>query len=258
MLKFSANVSTLFTELEFPDRFAAAAKAGFPAVECQFPYAYDKREIAEWLKEQRLILVLHNMPCGDRQAGDRGIACHPDRMEEFRESVSQAIEYATVLGCPTLNCPAGRAPAGWESAEVRRALVDNLRFAAAETQRAGIRLLVEPLNTFDTPGFAIHGTRQAADLIGEVGSDNLRIQYDIYHMQRMEGELAETLRRYLPLIGHIQLADNPGRREPGTGEINFPWLLRHIDCIGYEGWIGCEYKPAGPTEDSLSWLRALS
>jgi len=258
MPKFAANLSMLFTEVDFLDRFAAAAKAGFKGVEYLFPYAYPKETLVQRLKDNGLVQVLHNLPAGNWEAGERGIACHPDRVEEFRQGVAQAIDYATALDCPQLNCLAGKVPAGVDLATARQTFVDNLRHAAAELKKAGIRLVIEPINTFDIPGFFLSRTDQALAIIDEVGSDNLRVQYDIYHAQRMEGELANTIRTHLDAIGHIQLADNPGRNEPGTGEINYQWLFRHIDKTGYEGWIGCEYKPAARTEDGLGWIQALA
>lgn len=258
MPKFAANLSMLFTELDFPDRFAAAAKAGFKGVEYLFPYAYAKEDLARRLKDNGLVQVLHNLPAGDWDAGERGIACHPDRVDEFRRGVAKAIEYAHALNCPQVNCLAGKIPPGVDHATAHRTFVDNLRFAAAELKKAGIRLVIEPINTFDIPGFFLSRTDQALAIIAEVGSDNLRVQYDIYHAQRMEGELGNTISKHLGSIGHIQLADNPGRHEPGTGEINYRWLLRHIDEAGYDGWIGCEYKPAARTEDGLGWITALA
>ncbi len=257
MPRFAANLTLLFTELPFLERFGAAAQAGFEAVEFLFPYGYDKDALAGQLRRHRLVQVLHNLPPGDWDAGERGIACHPDRVGEFRQGVARAIEYATALECRQLNCLAGIAPPGASAQQVRATLVDNLRFAAAELGRAGIRLLVEPINVFDMPGFYLNRTAQAIDLLDEVGSDNLFLQYDIYHAQRMEGELGNTIARYLPRIAHMQLADNPGRHEPGTGEINYAWLLRHIDRLGYEGWIGCEYRPAAGTQAGLGWMQAL-
>ena len=201
--------------------------------------------------------MLHNLPAGDWDAGERGIACHPDRVEEFRTGVAKAIEYAKVLGVKQLNCLVGKVPAGADDKAVHQTMVDNLRFAAGELKNAGLRLLIEPINTFDIPGFALNRTEQALALMDEVGSDNLFVQYDIYHAQRMEGELGATLEKNLARIGHIQLADNPGRNEPGTGEINYPFLFKLIDRIGYTGTIGCEYKPAGTTEAGLGWREKL-
>ena len=257
MPKFAANLTMLFTEHAFLDRFEHAAKAGFEAVEFLFPYAFSAQQIKDKLDAHKLQLVLHNLPAGDWDAGERGIACHPDRTAEFREGVAKAIGYAKVLGVPRLNCLAGKTPAGAADAVLRKTLVENLRYAAAELKTVGVKLVIEPINTFDMPGFYLHGTSQAVSILDEVASDNAFVQYDIYHMQRMEGELAATLQKQLARIGHIQLADNPGRNEPGTGEINYAFLFAHLDRIGYDGWIGCEYKPATSTEAGLGWRERL-
>jgi hydroxypyruvate isomerase len=258
MPRFAANLTMLFTELPFMQRFEAAAKAGFKAVEYLFPYPFDKKELSAALRANGLQQVLHNLPAGNWEGGERGIACHPDRVGEFREGVGMAIDYATALGCPKLNCLLGKLPAGVSAEEARQVAVENLRFAARELQSAGIMLLIEPINHFDIPGFFLTRTDQALSIIDEVSSANLLLQYDIYHAQRMEGELGNTLSKHLAQIGHIQLADNPGRGEPGTGEINYPWLFRHIDSIGYDGWIGCEYKPRSDTVNGLGWREALT
>lgn len=258
MPKLAANLTMLYNEVPFLDRFALAAKDGFKAVEFLFPYAFKADQIRKLLDANGLQLVLHNLPAGNWDGGERGIACHPDRTAEFREGVTQAIAYAGALGVGQLNCLAGKAPAGVPDAQLRRTLVENLRYAAAALKKAGLKLLVEPINTFDIPGFYLHGSAQTLALLDEVGSDNLFLQYDIYHMQRMEGELAATLQQHLEKIAHIQLADNPGRNEPGTGEINYAFLFRHLDKIGYTGWVGCEYKPAGRTEDGLGWRQKLA
>ena len=257
MPKFAANLTMLFTEEPFIDRFEAAAKAGFKAVEFLFPYAHTAQQVRNAALEAGVQIVLHNLPAGDWDAGERGIACLPDRVNEFREGVAKAIDYAKALGVTQLNCLAGKAPAGADPAVLRATFVDNLRYAAAQLAPHGIRLLIEPINTFDIPGFYLHGTAQALAIMDEVGSDNLFLQYDIYHMQRMEGELAATMQKHLPRIGHIQLADNPGRFEPGTGEINYHFLFQHLDRIGYTGHIGCEYKPKTTTTAGLGWLSAL-
>lgn len=258
MPQFAANLSMLFTEVDFLDRFKAAAQAGFKGVEYLFPYAYGKAELAQRLKDNDLTQVLHNLPAGNWELGERGIACHPNRVSEFEDGVTRAIEYATALGCRTVNCLAGKVPEGVSQADAHKTFVNNLRYAAPKLKAAGIRLLIEPINTFDIPGFFLSRTDQALSIIHEVGSDNLALQYDIYHAQRMEGELANTISAHLDQIGHIQLADNPGRNEPGTGEINYAWLLRHIDQVGYRGWIGCEYKPAATTQDGLGWIHTLT
>lgn len=253
MPRFAANLTMLFTEVPFLERFERAAQAGFEAVEFLFPYANKAAEIRQRLDAHDLKLVLHNLPAGDWDAGERGIACHPDRVDEFRAGVTRAVEYAQALGVGQLNCLAGKAPNGVSEAALRETFVSNLGHAAAALKRAGLKLLIEPINTFDIPGFYLNRTAQAVSLLDEVGADNAFVQYDIYHAQRMEGELAATLQKYLARIGHVQLADNPGRNEPGTGEINYPFLFAHLDRIGYDGWIGCEYKPATTTEAGLDW-----
>ena len=254
MPKFAANLTMLYNELGFLERFDAAAAAGFRAVEFLFPYAFPAAEIRARLERHRLALVLHNLPAGNWEAGERGIACHPDRVNEFQDGVGKAIDYAKVLGAPQLNCLAGIVPPGVGRDAAQATLVANLAFAAGELEAAGLRLLIEPINTYDIPGFFLDGTRQALEIIDATGSDNLFVQYDIYHMQRMEGELAGTIKKNLARIRHMQLADNPGRNEPGTGEINYDYLLRAIDALGYDGWIGCEYKPATTTAAGLSWM----
>jgi hydroxypyruvate isomerase len=257
MPRFSANLSMLFTEVPFLDRFARAAQAGFEAVEFMFPYAHSPQEIKARLDATGLKAVLHNLPAGDWDGGERGIACDPARVAEFRAGVAQGVAYATALGVPQLNCLAGKAPAGADDALLRHTLVGNLRFTAAALHQAGLRLLVEPINRYDMPGFYLQRTAQALSVLDEVGAPNAFVQYDVYHAQRTEGELAATLERHLARIGHIQIADNPGRHEPGTGEINYPFLFQHLDRIGYQGWVGAEYRPAAATEAGLGWRTAL-
>ncbi len=258
MPRFAANLSMLFTELPFMQRFAAARAAGFDAVEYLLPYAYPQEELAAQLQSHGLQQVLHNLPAGNWDAGERGIACIPGREEEFRAGVAQAVAYATALHCPQVNCLAGKLPEGVTPGQAHDTLVANLRYAAAALKDAGIRLLLEPINPFDIPGFFVTRTGQALAIMDAAGSDNLYLQYDIYHAQRTEGELAATIERHLPRIAHIQLADNPGRHEPGTGEINWPWLLARIDTLGWRGHVGCEYKPRTSTADGLSWLNAFT
>ena len=257
MPKFAANLSMLFTEHPFLDRFERAANAGFTAVEFLFPYAFATADIQACLTRYGQKLVLHNLPAGDWEAGERGIACLPDRVDEFRQGVARAIDVGTALGVPQLNCLAGKAPAGVADDMLRKTFVDTLCYAAAELKKANLKLLIEPINTYDIPGFYLRGTAQALSILDEVGADNTFVQYDIYHMQRMEGELAATLQKHLARIGHVQLADNPGRHEPGTGEINYAFLFAHLDRIGYDGYIGCEYKPATTTEAGLGWRQKL-
>ncbi len=257
MPKLAANLTLMFNEVPFLERFGAAARAGFKGVEFLFPYDFPKEQIAEKLAKHKLVQALHNLPAGNWGGGERGIACHPDRVGEFQDGVGKAIEYAQALSCPQVNCLAGIPPAGADPDAVRSTLVSNLRFAADKLAAAGIRLLVEPINTFDIPGFCLSRTRQALDVIRDTGSSNVYLQYDIYHMQRMEGELASTIKANLARIKHVQLADNPGRNEPGTGEINYRFLLAFLDSIGYDGWVGCEYKPKGGTDEGLRWRAEL-
>ena len=254
MPKFAANLSMLYGEHDFLDRFAAAAKDGFAGVEYLFPYAFEKDALAEALQANGLTQVLHNMPAGDWDAGERGMACLPDRVDEFQESVGTAIDYAEALGCKQLHVMAGLRPEGVDAAKLDETYVENLRFAAAKTKEAGITLLIEAINTIDIPDYYLSTSAQAFAVMETVGSDNLFFQYDIYHMQIMEGDLAPTLEANLDKIAHLQLADTPGRHEPGTGEINYPFLFDHLDRIGYAGWIGCEYKPATTTAEGLGWF----
>jgi hydroxypyruvate isomerase len=255
MPKFCANLTMLFNEVPFLERFDAARQAGFDAVEYLFPYAHPKEQLRDKLREQGLAQVLHNMPAGHWDQGERGLACLPDRAGEFQAGVEATIEYATALGCPQVNCLAGITPAGVARERVEQTFIDNLKFAAPRLQAAGIKLLIEAINTRDIPGFFLNTTKQAVDIIQAVGSDNVFVQYDIYHMQVMEGDLAPTIGAHLSRIAHMQLADTPGRHEPGTGEINYPFLFDFIDRLGYSGWIGCEYKPKGTTIEGLGWMR---
>jgi hydroxypyruvate isomerase len=256
--RFAANLTMLFSELPFLDRFAAAKAAGFSGVEYLFPYDFDKADLREQLDEHGLAQVLHNLPAGNWAAGERGIAILPGRVEEFRDGVARAVDYAKALDCHQLNCLVGIAPREADPLQLNEVLVGNLRFAADALAKERIRLLVEPINTLDIPGFFLNRTEQAVQLIADVRSSNLFIQYDIYHMQVMEGDIARTIEKRLARIAHIQLADNPGRNEPGTGEINYPFLFRHLDTIGYRGWVGCEYKPRTTTVDGLGWHGALT
>lgn len=253
MPRFAANLTMMFSECTFIDRFAAAARAGFTGVEYLFPYDYPAARLAEALATHGLTQALHNMPAGDWDAGERGIAILPDRIGEFQDGVGRALAYAKALGCKRLNCLAGIAPQGADADRLRATLIDNLRFAAAALDDAGITLLIEPINTRDVPGFFLNRTTQAAALRAEVGADNLLIQHDIYHMQIMEGDLTPTLRAHIAQIGHIQIADTPGRHEPGSGEINYPFLFAELDRLGYDGWVGCEYRPATTTAAGLGW-----
>lgn len=253
MPKLNANITMMFQEVEFLERFAKAAQAGFKAVEFLFPYEYPAEQLAGRLQEHGLQQVLFNLTVGDFDAGERGIAIFPERKAEFQEGVGRASEYAKVLGCGMVNCLAGLAPEGGDRDEFKAALVDNLRFAADLLAKENVRLLMEPINTRDMPGFFVHHTLDALEIFAAVGHDNLWLQYDIYHMQIMEGNLTATICEHLGRIAHMQLADVPGRHEPGSGEINYPNLFNFIDEAGYGGWIGCEYIPAGDTEAGLAW-----
>jgi len=255
MPKFSANISMLFGEVELPGRFGAAARAGFKAVEIQYPYSRDKRELAECARRAGVEVVLVNIPAGDHAKGDRGLGCLPARIDEFREGVATAIGYAKALGCKQMNCLAGVAPPGVDRAVPHQTYLSNLRYAADELARHGMTLLVEPISTQTVPGFYLNRSAQALALIDEVGAPNLRLQYDLFHMHLMGEDLAAVLERHLASIGHMQLADAPGRHEPGTGVIDFPPLFDLIDRLDYRGWIGAEYVPRGRTEDGLAWAR---
>ncbi len=255
MPKFCANLTMLFNEVDFLERFEKAAKVGFKGVEYLFPYAWKKEELVERLAAFGLIQVLHNLPAGDWSKGERGIACLPGRETEFQESVGKAIEYAKALKCTQVNCLVGLTPGGIPEEKVRKTLIANLRFAAAVLENESIRLLIEALNDKDFPGFYLVRTADALGLIKEVDHRNIYLQYDVYHMQVMEGNLIKTVQANIGKIAHIQIADNPGRNEPGTGEINYPNLFKAIDAAAYKGWIGCEYKPAAKTEDGIGWIK---
>ncbi|GAA3950649.1 hydroxypyruvate isomerase [Allohahella marinimesophila] len=253
--KIAVNLSMLFTEFPFLERFGQAADAGFKGVECQFPYEWDPHAIRDELNARGLEMVMFNLPAGNWAAGERGIACHPDRQQEFREGVDHAIAYARVLGNRMINCLAGVMPADVSAVLAHDTFIENLAYAAAALEQVDIRLLIEAINTRDVPGFFLHGSDQALVIREMVGSDNLFLQYDAYHMQVMEGDLALTIERNLSHIAHIQIADNPGRHEPGTGEINYGFLLSQIAAIGYQGWISLEYLPNSSTEAGLKGLK---
>ncbi|MEA1080430.1 hydroxypyruvate isomerase [Marinobacter qingdaonensis] len=255
MPRFAANLSMLFTEAPFLERFALARAAGFDGVEFLFPYAYAKDQLQQALAQNHLTQVLFNLPPGDWDAGERGIACLPDRVAEFRAGVDQALDYAQALGCRQVNCLAGLRPATVTEDEAWQTLVANVGYAAEKLAGQGITLCLEAINSrVDMPGFALDTSGKVLALIEQVDADNVRLQYDVYHMQIMEGDLVRSMECLLPWIGHIQFADNPGRHEPGTGEINFSNVFGAIDRMGYDGWVSAEYRPSGKTADSLSWL----
>ncbi|MBM3542080.1 MAG: hydroxypyruvate isomerase family protein [Alphaproteobacteria bacterium] len=254
MPKFDANISWLFGELPFMERFAAARAAGFECIEIQLPYAHPKNEIRRRLDGEGLTLALHNMPAGDWEKGERGLACLPGRQRDFRDSVTLALDYAAALGAPRVHCMAGLAPAGADARALEDTYVENLRHAGEEAAKLGIEVNIEPINTRDVPGYYLHRTMHAEALLARIARPNVRLQFDVYHVQIMEGDLVARFERLLPLIGHVQIADTPGRNEPGTGEINYPFVLGRIDALGYRGWVGCEYRPRAGTHDGLGWM----
>jgi hydroxypyruvate isomerase len=258
MLRFSANLSMLYAELPFLDRFEAAAKDGFKGVEYLGPYEEEPRELAAILKSNDLKQVLFNLPSGDWAGGERGIGCLPDRRKDFAEGVEKALVYAKALDCPQVNCLAGIAPKGAARKDLEDVLVENLRMAAPKFAAAGVKLLIEPINYYDIPGFLLNTSADGERILDRVGSDNLFIQYDFYHMQRMQGELVANFQRLQSRIAHVQIADNPGRNEPGTGEINYGVVFSELARLGYDGWVGAEYKPKGQTSAGLGWLAAAA
>jgi len=254
MPNFAANLTMLYTDSQFLDRFARAKQSGFRFVEYLFPYEHDISMLASALERNGLTQVLFNMPPGNWSGGERGIAAFPDRLDEFRRSVAIAIEVAKVLRVRRLNCLVGKRDETIPLADQQRVMIENLRYAAQELDEQGITLVIEMLNPFDMPGFLIANPRAAFAVQDRVASANLKIQYDVYHAQRTEGELASTFEKNLARIGHVQIADNPGRHQPGTGEINYQFLFDWMDRVGYKGFVGLEYIPEGTTEQSLNWL----
>ncbi len=254
MPRFAANLGFLFPELPFPERFGAAAAAGFAAVEFAQPWDLEAREIAELLEANGLELVNFNLPMGDKEAGDFGIACLPGREEEFREGVARAIAYAAVLGNERVNCIAGKVPPEADAALARATLLANLRHAAREFRPAGLTLLLEPINTVDVPGFAVARPAEGAALLAEAGAPNTGLQYDIYHAAMMGEDPVEGLSRLAPVIRHVQFADAPGRHEPGTGRVDIAGCFARLDALGYEGWVAAEYRPSKATAQTLGWL----
>lgn len=254
---FAANLTMLFTEVPFMERFALAREAGFEFVEYLFPYDFKPEDLKRELDRNGLRQVLFNLPSGDWGSGDRGIAADPGRIEAFRAGIPKAVDYALALGVGSLNCLAGKRVAGVDDAQHRETLAGNLKYAAQLLGAKGLRLVVEACNHFDIPGFFLNRTDQALAVLDLAGEPNIFLQYDIYHAQREEGELAATLRKHLPRIGHIQLADNPGRHQPGTGEINFPFLFKELDQLGYKGYVGLEYIPSPDSRSSFGWMAGM-
>ena len=253
MPRFAANLSMMFNEVPFLDRFAAAAEAGFKGVEFLFPYDHPAADIRSRLDDAGLALALFNMPPGDWAAGERGTAGLPGRQAEFRDGVQRAIDYAGALGCPLLHCMAGIATADAVPGAHLAAYVANVAWAAERTAAAGLRLVLEPINHRDMPGYILNTTGEAAGIVEALGRDRVALQFDLYHCQITEGDLIRHMEALMPIIGHVQIADVPGRNEPGTGEINWANVLPCLDALGYQGWVGCEYRPAAGTVAGLTW-----
>lgn len=254
MPRFAANLTTLFNEVPFHDRFAAAAKAGFKGVEFLFPYAYSAGQLADALKANSLTQVLFNLSPGDWQAGDRGLAALPGREADFAATIETGLEYAVALGCQCVHALAGISPQRASVSMARQTYIQNIRRAARAAAPVGVTILIEPINTTDMPGYFLNTTEQARAVIDEVGEANARLQLDLYHRQIMQGNLAAAIREYADITAHIQIAGVPGRHEPDVGEIDYPYLFDILDDIGYDGWVGCEYLPSGETRAGLGWL----
>ena len=259
MLKIAANLTFLFTEAAFPERFQAAADAGFRGVEYLFPYEYAAADLAEWRSAADVEQVLINMPAGRWQDGERGLTCLPDRRGEFRDGVGRAIAYAAALGCPRVHLVAGLAPEGGpQRTPYEDTYRENLAYAADAFAEHGLTALIEPINgRYDVPGFFLQTSRQARAILEELARPNLKLQFDAYHVQIMEGDLVRTFRAALPAIGHIQIANPPDRHEPDMGEINYPYFFQAVEAAGYDGWLACEYKPRAGTRAGLGWGRAF-
>ncbi|MEN3296309.1 MAG: 2-dehydrotetronate isomerase [Burkholderiales bacterium] len=258
MPKFAANLTMMFNEVAFPERFAAAAKAGFKAVEFLFPYDHAPQDVAQWLKENKLENALFNLPPGNWAAGERGMAALPGREEEFRASVARALDYALTLGTQRVHVMAGLVPEGADRKRCREVYIENLRYAAREAAKHDRMVLIEPINTRDIPGYFLNTQAEGHAIREAVGASNLKVQMDFYHAQIVEGDLAMTFKKYFDGIGHIQIAGVPSRHEPDDGEVNYRYLFRLLDEMGYDGWVGCEYRPRGRTEDGLGWLKTLA
>ncbi len=262
MPKFAANLSMLYPDLPFLDRFAAAAHDGFEAVEYLFPYSFDARELAARLRDNGLQQVLFNAPPGDQDRSERGLACLPGRDADFRASIAQALSFADVLGCPRIHVMAGLAPATVARETLRSNYIERLRWAGTEAAKQGVDVMIEPINTRDIPGYFLNRQDEAHDIVDEVDLSNVKVQMDLYHCQIVEGDVAMKLKRFIPTgkVGHMQIAGVPERHEPDVGELNYPYLFTLLDDLGYEGWIGCEYRPAagndpGGTSAALGWIR---
>lgn len=253
MPRFAANLSMMFNEAAFLDRFAAARAVGFEGVEFLFPYDFPAAELRARLTGEGLTQVLFNMPPGDWSGGERGMASIPGRQFEFRETVKKALDYANALDCRQVHCMAGIVPAGVSMTTATAVYAANLAWAAEQAQPAGVRLVIEPINHRDMPGYFLNTQAQGAAIIEAIGGDRVGLQFDVYHVQVTEGDITRRMEQFMPLIAHMQIADVPARNEPGTGEIGWPFVFRRIDELGYQGWVGCEYRPAGETIAGLAW-----
>jgi hydroxypyruvate isomerase len=255
MPRLAANLSMMFNEVPFLDRFDAAARAGFHAVEYLFPYEHPAAELRRRLDGAGLKQVLFNMPPGDWAGGERGLASLPGRQAEFRDSVGKALDYAAALDCKLMHCMAGTPPAGTPFATAAAVYAANLAAAGERAKAAGVRIVIEPINHRDMPGFHLNTMAQGAAVVEAIGRDRLGLQFDIYHCQVTEGDITKRMEALMPVIAHMQIADVPARNEPGTGEIGWDFVFRRIDELGYQGWIGCEYRPAGDTVAGLEWRK---
>jgi hydroxypyruvate isomerase len=251
--RFAANLSMMFNEVPFLDRFEAARKAGFEAVEYLFPYEFPAAEIRKRLDTNGLKQVLFNMPPGNWGVGERGLACLPGRVQEFRDGVKKALDYAVALDCTLVHCMAGIPSAGLPEVTAASLYAANLAWAAEQMHPAGVKVVVEPINHRDMPGFHLHTQEQGAAVVEAIGRDRLGLQFDVYHCQVTEGDITKRMEALMPVIAHMQIADVPARHEPGTGEIGWEFVFRRMDELGYGGWVGCEYRPKGDTVEGLSW-----
>jgi len=258
MLKFAANISTMFVEFEYLKRFAAAAKAGFKMIECQFPYDFAANVHQEHLQAHQLELLLINSPPGDFQKGERGLAALPGRENEFKESIQQALEYACVLNCDKLHVMAGVSKNESPLEKQAEVYLENIKYAAEEAARQNRTILIEPVNTFDIPGYFLNTPKQAMAFLETIDLPNVRLQFDVYHCQKMVGHLEYHIRKYFHAIDHLQISALPNRNEPDQGEINFPYIFSLLEELGYQGWVGCEYTPRGSTLEGLGWLKRVA
>ena len=256
MPKFAANLTLMYSEYAFLDRFSAAAKDGFKGVEFLFPYEFAANDLQARLRSNGLEQILFNCPPGDWAAGERGVACLPGREEEFMQGIEQAVVYAEALGCTRLHVMAGLVHADWARERQRDTYIRNLEYAAQQAAAHNITVLIEPINTRDMPGYFLNRQEEAHSICREVNAPNLKVQFDLYHCQIVEGDVATKMRRDIAGIGHMQIAGVPERHEPDIGELNYPYLFRLMDQLGYDGWVGCEYRPESATSEGLGWLQA--